>query len=256
MSSAYFGQGFLYLATLIAFVSCSSKKVKSYFAYINCLFIAIAFAILIWAHITSDFSYLNVFEYSHTAKPLLYKISGVWGSHEGSMLLWVVILALFTAIAARSLPLETKEATVRVLSVLILGFLLFILIASDPFVTLATPPLEGQDLNPLLQDPSLAIHPPILYAGYVSSSVPFALCIAILSGGRLVDKDLATLRLWALVSWTFMTAGLALGSFWAYYELGWGGFWFWDPVENAALLPWLSGTALLHSVILPSNNRH
>ncbi len=249
MTSALFGQACLLIASLLCVSHILLKKFRLIFSYSIFFWIAAAFGTLMWAHVTSDFSYLNVVQHSHTSKPLLYKISGVWGNHEGSMLLWVLLLGLYASLSSYFLPQNLKEPTGRILTSIILGFLIFVLIASDPFITLEIPLLEGNDLNPLLQDPSLAIHPPILYAGYVGCSVPFALCVVALLQGTLSINHISALRFWMLVSWSFMTAGLALGSFWAYYELGWGGFWFWDPVENAALLPWLTATAFLHSII-------
>ncbi len=211
--------------------------------------IAYAFACLVEAHVVSDFSLLNVVENSHSMKPLIYKISGVWGNHEGSMLLWVLILALFGALVAgvgHGIP-ETLRATTLAVQAWIAGaFLLFILLTSDPFTRAVPAPFEGQDLNPILQDPGLAIHPPLLYLGYVGFSIVFSFAAAALITGR-VDAGWARfVRPWALVAWIFLTLGIAMGSYWAYYTLGWGGFWFWDPVENASLMPWLAGTALLH----------
>ncbi len=211
--------------------------------------IAYAFAALVEAHVTSDFSLLNVVENSHSAKPLIYKISGVWGNHEGSMLLWVLILALFGGLVAafgRGMPQALLSTTLAVQSWIASAFLLFILLTSDPFSRSLPAPFEGRDLNPLLQDPGLAIHPPMLYLGYVGFSIVFSFAAAALINGR-VDAGWARfVRPWALVAWIFLTLGIAMGSYWAYYTLGWGGFWFWDPVENASLMPWLAGTALLH----------
>ncbi len=249
MTSALFGQACLSIASFLCIIPILTKKFRPIISHVIFLWIATSFGILMWAHMTSDFSYLNVVQHSHTSKPLLYKISGVWGNHEGSMLLWVLILGFYTSVSSHFLPKNLKEPSVRILTSITLGFLIFILIASDPFATLETPLLEGNDLNPLLQDPSLAIHPPILYIGYVGCSVPFALSIVALLQGSLTNSHTQILRFTMLNAWSFMTAGLALGSFWAYYELGWGGFWFWDPVENAALLPWLTATAFLHSII-------
>ena len=212
--------------------------------------IAYAFAALIHAHVTSDFSLQNVVENSHSAKPLIYKIAGVWGNHEGSMLLWVLILALFGALVAlfgRGMTDELRANTLGVQAWITVAFLLFILFTSNPFARLLPAPIEGQDLNPLLQDPGLAIHPPLLYVGYVGFSVVFSFAIAALISGRIDAAWARHVRPWALLAWIFLTLGIAMGSYWAYYTLGWGGFWFWDPVENASLMPWLAGTALLHS---------
>jgi cytochrome c-type biogenesis protein CcmF len=217
------------------------------------VFIGLAFAALTFAYVSSDFSLLNVVENSHSTKPLIYKISGVWGNHEGSMLLWVLILALFGAAVAvfgRNLPATLKANVLAVQGWIGTAFLLFILIASNPFVRLDPAPYEGRDLNPLLQDIGLAIHPPLLYTGYVGFSIAFAFAVAALIEGRIDAAWARWVRPWTLGAWIFLTLGIAMGSYWAYYELGWGGFWFWDPVENASLLPWLAGTALLHSALV------
>lgn len=201
-----------------------------------------AFAILIVAHLTDDFRLLNVAMHSHQAKPWLYKLAGVWGNHEGSMLLWVLILAGYNRACV-------TPPTARItLGILLVGFLGFLLLASDPFTYLVEAPTQGEDLNPLLQDISLMVHPPFLYAGLVGLSIPFSLSISILIAGQLSSTLLKQLQIGTLVAWCFLTLGLGLGSFWAYYELGWGGWWFWDPVENLALMPWLVSTALLHSL--------
>jgi cytochrome c-type biogenesis protein CcmF len=216
-------------------------------------FIAFAFAALTHAYVTSDFSLLNVVENSHSAKPLLYKITGVWGNHEGSMLLWVLILAVFGAAVAlfgRNLPARLKADVLATQGWIGAAFLLFILIASNPFTRVDPAPLEGRDLNPLLQDIGLAIHPPLLYLGYVGFSIAFAFAMAALIEGRIDAAWARWVRPWTLAAWLFLTLGIAMGSYWAYYELGWGGFWFWDPVENASFMPWLAGTALLHSALV------
>ena len=217
------------------------------------LALGVSFLALVWASVANDFSVLNVAENSHTLKPLLYKITGVWGNHEGSILLWALILALCGgAVAAfgRGLPSALRARVIGVLGGSSAGFLLFALLASNPFERVWPPPLDGRDMNPLLQDPGLAFHPPILYAGYVGFAVPFAFAVAALLEGRIDAAWGRWVRPWTLASWSLLTVGIALGSWWAYYELGWGGFWFWDPVENASLLPWLTGTALLHSAIV------
>ncbi len=208
---------------------------------------------LVWASVGDDFTVLNVAENSHTLKPLLYKVTGTWGNHEGSILLWALILALCGGAVAgfgRGLPSALRARVIGVLGGSSAGFLLFCLLASNPFNRLWPPPLDGRDMNPLLQDPGLAFHPPILYAGYVGFAVPFAFAVAALLEGRIDAAWGRWVRPWTLASWCLLTGGIALGSWWAYYELGWGGFWFWDPVENASLLPWLTGTALLHSAIV------
>ncbi len=213
--------------------------------------VAIAFAALVNAHLTSDFSVLNVAENSHSAVPTIYKISGVWGNHEGSMLLWVLILAVFGALVAlfgRSLPRALRANALAVQGLIGVAFLLFILLTSNPFERLAPAPFEGRDLNPILQDPGLAVHPPMLYLGYVGFSIVYSFAAAALIEGRIDAAWARFVRPFALVAWSLLTLGIAAGSFWAYYTLGWGGFWFWDPVENASLMPWLAGTAFVHSV--------
>jgi cytochrome c-type biogenesis protein CcmF len=217
------------------------------------LFAATAFAALVILHVTSDFSVANVFENSHSLKPLIYKVTGVWGNHEGSMLLWVSILALFgglVAIFGNNLPLSLRAHVLAVQAWIASAFYLFILMTSNPFLRIANPPIEGRDLNPVLQDIGLAVHPPMLYLGYVGFSISFSFAIAALLEGRIDAAWARWVRPWTLVAWIFLTLGIAMGSYWAYYELGWGGWWFWDPVENASLMPWLAGTALLHSALV------
>ncbi|MGY4345845.1 cytochrome c-type biogenesis protein CcmF [Bradyrhizobium sp. GM7.3] len=214
------------------------------------LLLGYAFAALTYAHVVSDFSLVTVAENSLTTKPLVYKLAGVWGNHEGSMLLWVLILAAFgaaVAILGRGMAKELRANTLTVQGWISFAFLCFILFTSDPFVRRFPAPFEGQDLNPLLQDAGLAIHPPLLYLGYVGSSIVFSFAVAALISGRLDAAWARYVRPWILIAWIFLTLGIAMGSYWAYYTLGWGGFWFWDPVENASLMPWLAGTALLHS---------
>ncbi len=215
--------------------------------------IALSFAALTWAFIVSDFSVALVVANSHTAKPLIYKISGVWGNHEGSMLLWVLILTLFGACAAwfgANLRESFRARVLAVQSAITAAFMAFTIFTSNPFDRMAIPPLEGQDLNPLLQDPGLAFHPPFLYLGYVGLSMAFSFAVAALIEGRVDAAWGRWVRPWTLAAWVFLTIGIGLGSWWAYYELGWGGFWFWDPVENASLMPWLFAAALLHSAIV------
>src|SRR5437868_1612771 len=204
-------------------------------------------------YVRSDFSVLNVFENSHSAKPLVYKLSGVWGNHEGSMLLWVFILTIFGALVALfggNLPARLKASVLAVQSSIAAAFLLFILITSNPFLRVSEAPFEGRDLNPILQDPGLAIHPPLLYVGYVGLSISFSFAIAALIEGRIDAAWSRWVRPWTLLAWIFLTLGIAMGSYWAYYTLGWGGWWFWDPVENASFMPWLAATALLHSALV------
>src|SRR4051812_31210618 len=215
--------------------------------------VALSFAALVYGHAVSDFSIVNVVENSHSTKPFIYKVSGVWGNHEGSMLLWILILTLFGAVVAlarESVPARLRANTLAVQASITVAFVLFILVASNPFVRVSPAPFEGQDLNPVLQDPGLAIHPPLLYVGYVGFSITFAFAMAALIDGRIDAVWARAVRPWTLAAWTFLTLGIAMGSYWAYYELGWGGFWFWDPVENASLMPWLAGTALLHSTVV------
>ncbi|AQX27661.1 MULTISPECIES: heme lyase CcmF/NrfE family subunit [unclassified Bartonella] len=222
-------------------------------AYITFILLLLSFLVIVYAYIVSDFSVLNVVENSHSEKPMLYKIVGVWGNHEGSMLLWVLFLAFFSiliSLFSRQLPEQFKALVLSCQSWIISAFLLFILFMSNPFRRVNSPVLQGNDLNPVLQDISLVIHPPLLYLGYVGFSVCFSFAIATLIIGY-VDKVWAYwVRPWILLAWIFLTVGIMVGSYWAYYELGWGGYWFWDPVENVSLIPWLSGTALLHSVIV------
>ncbi len=217
------------------------------------VFVLVSFAALVTLHVASDFSVVNVFENSHSLKPLIYKVTGVWGNHEGSMLLWVSILALFGGLVAafgNNLPLSLRTHVLGVQAWVASAFYLFILITSNPFLRIASPPLEGRDLNPVLQDIGLAVHPPMLYLGYVGFSISFSFAVAALLEGRIDAAWARWVRPWTLVAWIFLTLGIAMGSYWAYYELGWGGWWFWDPVENASLMPWLAGTALLHSAVV------
>ena len=214
-------------------------------------FVAVAFACLTWSFLQSDFSVAYVANHSQLALPTVYKISAVWGAHEGSLLLWILIMSAWTVAVGRyshNLPEEFATRVIGVLGLLSVGFLLFTLFTSNPFDRLDIVPLDGADLNPLLQDPGLAIHPPILYIGYVGFSVAFAFAIAAMLSGNLDQKWAKWTRPWTTAAWCFLTVGIALGSWWAYYELGWGGWWFWDPVENASFMPWLMGTALIHSL--------
>ncbi|NEX44732.1 heme lyase CcmF/NrfE family subunit [Pseudotabrizicola algicola] len=222
-------------------------------AMIQFVLVLASFAALTYAFVMSDFSLSLVVQNSHTLKPMLYKVSGVWGNHEGSLLLWVVILALFGACAAwfgGNLPPTLRARVIAVQGSIGVAFLLFMLFTSNPFLRLAVPPLDGMDLNPLLQDPGLAFHPPFLYLGYVGLSMAFSFAVAALIEGRVDAAWGRWVRPWTLAAWVFLTIGIALGSWWAYYELGWGGFWFWDPVENASFMPWLLAAALLHSAIV------
>jgi cytochrome c-type biogenesis protein CcmF len=222
-------------------------------AHLQLVLLAAAFAALTYGFLRSDFSLQIVFGNSHEAKPLVYKFAGVWGNHEGSMLLWILILAAYGAVfAARAKPLPARFATLVLVVQGWLGaaFLAFLIFTSNPFARLFPTPFSGRGLTPILQDPALAAHPPLLYAGYVGFSISFAFAIAVLINKQQGRDWAGWIRPWILTAWIFLTLGIALGSFWAYYELGWGGFWFWDPVENASLMPWLSGTALLHSALV------
>ena len=214
-------------------------------------FVAFAFGCLTWAFLESDFSVAYVAAHSQLALPTVYKVSAVWGAHEGSLLLWILLMGLWTVAVGKyshHLPDRFSSRVIAVLGLLSSGFLLFTLLTSNPFIRLSPAPLDGSDLNPLLQDLGLAIHPPILYTGYVGFSVAFAFAIAAMLSGNLDQKWAKWTRPWTTMAWLFLTLGIALGSWWAYYELGWGGWWFWDPVENASFMPWLVGTALIHSL--------
>jgi cytochrome c-type biogenesis protein CcmF len=215
--------------------------------------VGLAFGCLMWSYVVNDTTVANVVQNSHSAKPLIYKISGTWGNHEGSMVLWVLILALCGGAVAGfggNLPSALQARVLAVLALVGAGFLGFILATSNPFDRVWPPPMDGQGLNPILQDPGLAFHPPLLYLGYVGFAVTYAFAVAALIEGRVDAAWGRWVRPWALAAWSLLTLGIALGSWWAYYELGWGGYWFWDPVENASLLPWLAGCALLHSAIV------
>ena len=212
---------------------------------------AFSFACLTYAFYTNDFSVSYVAQHSNSKLPDIYRIAGVWGGHEGSLLLWLMMLSswmLAVSIFSRQLPDAMVSRVLGILGLIAVGFLLFMLITSNPFLRLSDIPADGKDLNPLLQDPGLVFHPPMLYMGYVGMAVPFAFAIAALLNGRLDAAWARWSRPWATAAWIFLTLGIALGSWWAYYELGWGGWWFWDPVENASFLPWLVGTALIHSL--------
>lgn len=217
------------------------------------LLVALSFACLVLSYAVSDFSVENVAANSHSTQPLIYKLTATWGNHEGSMLLWTLILVLFGALVAlsrRSLPVALRAGTLAAQGSVSVAFLAFTLLTSNPFRRLVPAPAEGQDLNPILQDLGLAIHPPLLYVGYVGFSITYAFAVAALIDGRIDAVWARAVRPWTLLAWTFLTLGIAMGSYWAYYELGWGGWWFWDPVENASLMPWLAGTALIHSTVV------
>ena len=219
-------------------------------ALMQFLLVATAFGCLMYCYVTSDFSVVSVAENSHTDKPLFYKITGVWGNHEGSMVLWELILTIYAAAVALlggGLPAGLRARALSVQSMISFGFLLFILFTSNPFLRLDPAPLNGNGLNPLLQDPGLAFHPPILYLGYVGFSMAFSFAIAALIEGKVDAAFARWVRPWSLAAWCFLTLGITGGSWWAYYTLGWGGWWYWDPTENASFMPWLAGTALLHA---------
>src|ERR1051325_10242513 len=216
-------------------------------------FVAMAFTALAICYVISDFSVLNVFENSNSQMPFIYRLTSIWGNHEGSMMLWVSILTFFGALVAvfgNNLPAVLKANARAVQAWIAAAFHLFILMTSNPFVRIPQAPFEGRDLNPILQDPGLAFHPPLLYLGYVGFSIAFSFAIAALIEGRIDAAWARWVRPWTLAAWMFLTLGIAMGSYWAYYTLGWGGFWFWDPVENGSLMPWLAGTALLHSAVV------
>jgi len=219
-------------------------------AYAQLVLVASAFAALTYGFVSQDFSVQNVAENSHSLLPMAYRYTAVWGSHEGSLLLWVLVIALWSAAVARfshALPADVIARVLGVMGIVAVGFLAFLIFTSNPFLRLLPAVAEGNDLNPLLQDIGMIIHPPMLYFGYVGFAVPFAFAIAALLDGKIDARWLRWVRPWTNVAWAFLTFGIALGSWWAYYELGWGGWWFWDPVENASFMPWLAGTALLHS---------
>ncbi|UDM53665.1 heme lyase CcmF/NrfE family subunit [Cupriavidus sp. MP-37] len=220
-------------------------------ARVQCLLVALSFAALTWSFVSNDFSVRYVAANANSALPLAYRIAAVWGGHEGSMLLWTLMLALWSlavSVFSRQLPLAAVARVLAVMGAISAGFLAFLLFASNPFVRLLPPAMEGRDLNPLLQDPGMVFHPPLLYMGYVGFSVTFAFAVAALLAGRVDAAWARWSRPWTTVAWSFLTLGIMLGSAWAYYELGWGGWWFWDPVENASFMPWLAGTALMHSL--------
>ena len=218
---------------------------------VQSIMVIISFLTLIYAFVTSDFSNGTVYNNSHTTKPLFYKISGTWGNHEGSLLLWLLVLTIFLfifTVESKNLSQRYRTLTLFFQQIIIFGFLLFILFTSNPFSNLFPIPNEGTGLNPILQDPALAIHPPILYLGYVGTSIIFSSALAAIISGSINKSWASHIKKWVLVSWVFLSIGILLGSIWAYYELGWGGFWFWDPVENVSLMPWLCLTALLHTI--------
>ncbi len=259
--SAEIGQFALILALLLALVQATAPLVGAHrgdsvlmalgrsAAVMQAGFVTLAFGCLACAYLAKDFSVALVAEHSHSLQPAVYRFAATWGSHEGSMLLWVLILAIYGGAVAwfgGSLRESLQARVLGVQGLMGLAFLGFVLFTSNPFLRLSPAPVEGTELNPLLQDPGLVAHPPLLYLGYVGFSVTFAFAVAALLEGRVDAAWARWVRPWVLAAWAPLTAGITLGSWWAYYELGWGGWWFWDPVENASLMPWLLGTALLH----------
>ena len=223
------------------------------FTFLQLFFVVISFLCLIFSFVISDFSNETVFNNSHTTKPLFYKISGTWGNHEGSLLLWLLVLTLFIflfLVRTKNQPVKYKILTLVFQQIIIIGFFLFLIKTSNPFNYIFPIPTEGLGLNPILQDPALAIHPPLLYIGFVGSSIYFSAAMASMISNYSGSLFAQSIKSWVLISWIFQTLGILVGSIWAYYELGWGGFWFWDPVENASLLPWFAMTALLHSLLV------
>ena len=221
--------------------------------FLQLFFVVVSFGGLIFSFINSDFSNETVFNNSHTTKPLFYKISGTWGNHEGSLLLWLLVLTLFIflfLIKSNNYPKKYRILTILFQQIIIIGFFIFILKTSNPFNYLIPVPKEGLGLNPILQDPALAIHPPILYLGYVGSSIIFSSSLSAVVLNYVNQSWAKHIKAWILITWIFLTIGILLGSIWAYYELGWGGFWFWDPVENVSLMPWICLTALLHCILV------
>jgi len=247
---------FLICAVSIKDFNTSSKQINQNIlslSFTQLVLIIISFLGLILSFVNSDFSNETVFNNSHTTKPLFYKISGTWGNHEGSLLLWLLVLTLFIfifLISSREQPKKYRILTLLFQQIIIIGFFLFVLMTSNPFNYLFPIPMEGLGLNPILQDPALAIHPPILYLGYVGTSIIFSSSLAAVTQNYVSKEWGQHIKKWILVSWIFLTIGIMLGSIWAYYELGWGGFWFWDPVENVSLMPWLTLTALLHCILV------
>ena len=251
----------LIFSLLILFIIIRNLKNKNseinqnvyYFSFLQLFLVALSFVCLVLSFVQSDFSLISVYENSHTDKPLFYKISGTWGNHEGSLLLWLIVLVIFSflfLIKTKNVPKNYKLHTIGFQNIIIIGFLSFSIFTSNPFAELLPVPEQGLGLNPILQDPALAIHPPTLYTGYVGSSIFFSAALAAMMN-RFVSKEWArSIKPWIFIPWIFLTIGILLGAIWAYYELGWGGFWFWDPVENASLLPWLASTALLHSIVI------
>ena len=262
---SFFGNSLIFLSIVITItiIYFSFQEVKNLnliypnkirtFVLSQVTLVLMSFFTLMSAYVVSDFSLINVYQNSHSSKPLFYKISGVWGNHEGSLLLWINILVLFSFIfyvLNYKHQKNFKLYTLIAQNFLVLGFLIFLFVTSNPFSLIYPTPMDGLGLNPVLQDPALAIHPPLLYVGFVGSSIFFSAALASLLSGVKGEEFAKSIKFWVLLTWIFQTLGILVGSVWAYYELGWGGFWFWDPVENASLLPWFAMTALMHSIIL------
>ena len=243
----------IYLSVINFRYAGSINKKIIFFVFLQFLMVVISFLGLIISFVNSDFSNETVFNHSHTTKPLFYKISGTWGNHEGSLLLWLLVLTLFIflfILKSKEQKKEYKILTLLFQQIIIVGFFIFLIKTSNPFNYIFPVPNEGLGLNPILQDPALAIHPPILYLGYVGSSIIFSSALAATSLNYISKEWAKHIKKWVLISWIFLTLGILLGSIWAYYELGWGGFWFWDPVENVSLMPWLALTTLLHCILV------
>ena len=250
----------LCVGLIIIFFSIKNFQISEYldtkiisFTFLQFILVLLSFLCLIFSFVFSDFSNETVFNNSHTTKPLFYKISGTWGNHEGSLLLWLLVLTLFIflfLIKTKNQPIKYKILTLSFQQIIIIGFFVFLIQTSNPFNFIYPTPEEGLGLNPILQDPALAIHPPILYLGYVGSSIIFSSALAATCLNIVSKKWASHIKKWVLISWVFLTLGIMLGSIWAYYELGWGGFWFWDPVENVSLMPWLALTTLLHCILV------
>ena len=255
--SLIFGLCFSFLIILFSVKNFKNSNIFDnkiiFLTFLQFFFVVISFLGLITSFVNSDFSNETVFNHSHTTKPLFYKISGTWGNHEGSLLLWLLVLTLFIflfLLKSRKQNKEYKILTLLFQQIIIIGFFIFIIKTSNPFNYIFPVPIEGLGLNPILQDPALAIHPPILYLGYVGSSIIFSSTLAATSLNYISKEWAKHIKQWVLLSWIFLTLGILLGSIWAYYELGWGGFWFWDPVENVSLMPWLALTTLLHCILV------
>ena len=255
--SLFFGLGCSLLVVLFSLkdlrnLNVLDNKILS-LTFLQLLLVVLSFFGLIISFVNSDFSNLTVFNHSHTTKPLFYKISGTWGNHEGSLLLWLLVLTLFIflfLIGSKEQPKKYRIFTILFQQVIIIGFFIFLIKTSNPFDFIYPVPKEGLGLNPILQDPALAIHPPILYLGYVGTSIIFSSVLAASVSNYITKEWAKHIKQWVIISWIFLSLGILLGSIWAYYELGWGGFWFWDPVENISLMPWLALTTLLHCILV------